>query len=215
MELLKKELPDNPCFKCSQRCACCGCPDGKKYRQAVQPYRDRGIYELALKLKRQKKIQREIMVLKNESKNITDEIMTTYSEHATKLERLLCVDAKTDNTLISKDVLENTVDVIDRLMDRVEPYLDSNEVALNDDDMLKADAESARECLWELISLSSLSDQLNAEWIGYMKAYRLYDPKHPQETVAYEKDLKIAQKRARAEGYSDLVLCDVDTMHVE
>lgn len=57
--------------------------------------------------------------------------------------------------------------------------------------------------------------RLNAEWIGYMKAYRLYDPKDPQQTVAYEDDLDVAEQRAKEEGYSSLVLCDADTMHVE
>lgn len=56
---------------------------------------------------------------------------------------------------------------------------------------------------------------LNAEWIPYMKAYRLYDPRHPQQTVAYEKDEDAAEARALEEGYSGLVVCDVDTMHVE
>ncbi len=57
--------------------------------------------------------------------------------------------------------------------------------------------------------------RLHAEWIPYMKAYRLYDAYHPQQTVAYEENLEIAEKRAADEGYSGLVLCDADTMHVE
>ena len=47
--------------------------------------------------------------------------------------------------------------------------------------------------------------KLNAEWIGYMKAYRLYNPKRPQETVAYEDDLEVAEERAIEEGYE----CDL------
>ena len=49
--------------------------------------------------------------------------------------------------------------------------------------------------------------RLNAEWISYMKAYRLYDPKAPQKTVAYEADLGEAEKRCDEEEY-ELVLCD-------
>lgn len=48
--------------------------------------------------------------------------------------------------------------------------------------------------------------KINAEWIDYMKAYRLYNPKYPQQTVAYEEDLEVAEKRAKEEGYSGLVL---------
>lgn len=57
--------------------------------------------------------------------------------------------------------------------------------------------------------------KLNAEWIGHMNSYRLYNPKRPQETVAYEDDLEVAEERAIEEGYECLVLCDADTMHVE
>ncbi len=57
--------------------------------------------------------------------------------------------------------------------------------------------------------------KLNAEWIPYMKAYRLYDIRNPQQTVAYENDEDVAEARALAEGYSGLVICDADTMHVE
>ena len=51
---------------------------------------------------------------------------------------------------------------------------------------------------------------LYAEWISYMKAYRLYDPKYPQQTVAYVDDLEEAERP----GYS-IVLVDADTMHEE
>ncbi len=34
--------------------------------------------------------------------------------------------------------------------------------------------------------------KLNAEWISYMKAYRLYVSESPQDTIAYEDDLEIA-----------------------
>lgn len=57
--------------------------------------------------------------------------------------------------------------------------------------------------------------KLNAEWISYMKAYRLYDPRNPQHTVAYEENEDVAKTRALEEGYSCLVICDADTMHVE
>ena len=57
--------------------------------------------------------------------------------------------------------------------------------------------------------------KLNAEWISDMKAYRLYDPRNPQPTVAYEENEDVAKTRALEEGYSGLVICDADTMHVE
>ena len=43
--------------------------------------------------------------------------------------------------------------------------------------------------------------KLNAEWIDYMNAYRLYNPEHPQETIAYEDDLENARNKAIEERY--------------
>ena len=48
---------------------------------------------------------------------------------------------------------------------------------------------------------------VNAEWVDYMSAYRVYDPKQPQITIAYEKDLKVLEKRVLEEGYN---LCRIE-----
>ncbi len=50
--------------------------------------------------------------------------------------------------------------------------------------------------------------EIYAEWIDYMGAYRLYDLENPQQTIAYEDDLVVAEKYALEEGYSDLILRD-------
>lgn len=44
--------------------------------------------------------------------------------------------------------------------------------------------------------------KLNADWIEYMKAYRIYDPKHSQQTIAYEEDPAVVEQRAKEDGYS-------------
>lgn len=50
--------------------------------------------------------------------------------------------------------------------------------------------------------------RLVAEWIPYMKAYRVYNPYEPQDTVAYEADEeKLAEQ--------NIIIRDADTMHVE
>ena len=49
------------------------------------------------------------------------------------------------------------------------------------------------------IELDTVLDGLYAEWVPYMKAYRLYDACHPQQTVAYEKDTVVAEQRAELE----------------
>lgn len=55
---------------------------------------------------------------------------------------------------------------------------------------------------------------LSAEWIGYMKSYRIYDPRKPEQTIAYEESVEAAEKRAKEKGYDGIVMCDADTMHV-
>ena len=55
---------------------------------------------------------------------------------------------------------------------------------------------------------------LNTEYIGYMKAYRIYDSRKPEQTIAYEESVEAAEKRAKEEGYDGIVMCDADTMHV-
>ncbi len=61
-ELLRKELPDNPCNKCSyvERISCTGCYLKSDYDSAVAPYKDAGIYDEALKVKEKTKLKREI-----------------------------------------------------------------------------------------------------------------------------------------------------------
>lgn len=54
--------------------------------------------------------------------------------------------------------------------------------------------------------------RLIAEWIPYMKAYRLYDAKHPSNTVAYVDSIEEAE--AEHPEY-DYVICDSDTMGIE
>lgn len=58
-------------------------------------------------------------------------------------------------------------------------------------------------------------ERLNAEWVGYMNAYRIYSPKNPQQTVAYEEDLDVAEKMVIKNGYLGLTLCDTESAHSE
>lgn len=37
--------------------------------------------------------------------------------------------------------------------------------------------------------------KIYAYWVEYMDAYRLFDPKHPEQTIAYEEDLDEAESR--------------------
>lgn len=56
---------------------CCGCPKATEYADIVKPYKDRNIYELALKYKRQKEIGRQIDKLQKECDEIAKEIKDT------------------------------------------------------------------------------------------------------------------------------------------
>lgn len=46
-----------------------------------------------------------------------------------------------------------------------------------------------------------------AEWIPHMRAYRLYDSKHPQQTIAYENDEDTAMRHAMENGYEVTFEC--------
>ena len=59
--MLRKPLPPNPCDVCAiSGCAeCCGCPDAREYAKLVQPYRDAGIYDLARKIEKMRKLEKQ------------------------------------------------------------------------------------------------------------------------------------------------------------
>lgn len=77
--LLSIEIPDNPCDKCYQGTSsgCYGCPSYTEYLEIIKPYKDRNIYNLALKFKRMKLIDREIERLKEELEKVKKEIKDT------------------------------------------------------------------------------------------------------------------------------------------
>lgn len=77
--LLSIELPDNPCHNCPDGSVgeCCGCSDDRKYNEAIRIYKERNIYDLALKFKRIKRLQREIDKIQNEIEKIEKEINDT------------------------------------------------------------------------------------------------------------------------------------------
>ena len=76
--LLSIKLPDNPCVKCSLNGnGCCGCSDGVKYEETVKPYKERNIYDLALKFKKMEELQNKIKAINKEINNIKKEIEET------------------------------------------------------------------------------------------------------------------------------------------
>ena len=77
--LLSIDLPDNPCDKCYQGTngGCCGCPSYTKYLEIIKPYKERNIFDLALKFKKIKLIKKEIERLKKELENVEKEIEDT------------------------------------------------------------------------------------------------------------------------------------------
>lgn len=64
LKLLKKPLPENPCSTCNMGVACCGCPDGRMYREKAEPYKNLGVYDIACDLRDIAKRQKEIADIK-------------------------------------------------------------------------------------------------------------------------------------------------------
>ena len=76
--LLSIKLPDNPCDKCSLNSGgWCGCSDGVKYEETVKPYKERNIYDLALKFKRMDNLKKEIVNMQEKINKLAKEIEET------------------------------------------------------------------------------------------------------------------------------------------
>ena len=67
-ELLQEVLPDSPCDSCDLGLACCGCPEERNYSEKVKPYKDSGVYEAALAVKRINTAGSKMEDLQNEIK---------------------------------------------------------------------------------------------------------------------------------------------------
>ena len=77
IELLKKEILDNPCdVKCHGGfVCCCGCPDVKKYEDTVKIYKDKGIFDIALEIKSVKDNKKRIQELQEKIKELEKKTM--------------------------------------------------------------------------------------------------------------------------------------------
>lgn len=77
IELLKKELPDNPCaIKCHGGViGCCGCLDAYEYEDTVKIYKDKGIFDIALEIKSVKDNKKRIQELQEKIKELEDKTM--------------------------------------------------------------------------------------------------------------------------------------------
>ena len=47
---------------------------------------------------------------------------------------------------------------------------------------------------------------INAEWIEFRMLYRLYDPNHPADTIAYVDNLQDAERESFENGYDGIVI---------
>lgn len=56
-KLLATPLPDHPCEGCIDSIGCCGCSKGRAYTEAIKPYKEAGIYDIAVKLKELETLQ--------------------------------------------------------------------------------------------------------------------------------------------------------------
>lgn len=75
-ELLKRELPNNPCTKCDARIRgyCCGCSRGTSYSEYIKPYKDNNILDVALKVKQYKDTLKLIDEYRHELTELQSEI---------------------------------------------------------------------------------------------------------------------------------------------
>lgn len=55
-ELLKTQVPKDPCKHCSNSYACCGCPESRKREEIIRPLKQAGIFEIQQKSARNKRV---------------------------------------------------------------------------------------------------------------------------------------------------------------
>lgn len=72
--MLRKPLPPNPCDTCAAGAECCGCPDGRKYAEAVKPYKDAGIYDIARKMEKMREMEKQARAIVSEYQKMNDEL---------------------------------------------------------------------------------------------------------------------------------------------
>lgn len=74
-ELLKKELPKNPCTDCYLHGnGCCGCMKGIEYEKALKPYKEANILDIAVKNKERLNLIRDIEIKKEKVKEIEENL---------------------------------------------------------------------------------------------------------------------------------------------
>lgn len=59
-ELLKTWIPEDPCTKCRDSYACCGCPKKREADAAIKPLKEAGIFEVQQKVQEIKELQRKL-----------------------------------------------------------------------------------------------------------------------------------------------------------
>ena len=61
------KIPDCPCAKCNVGMACCGCPADTAYKKDMKDYKDNGIMDIAIQLKRAYNLEKEATRLNSEA----------------------------------------------------------------------------------------------------------------------------------------------------
>lgn len=76
-KLLKTWVPEDPCAKCGNNYACCGCSKKRERNEIIEPLKQAGVFEV------QQKVQ-EVKELQNKLKNIERKIEADKSFIASK-----------------------------------------------------------------------------------------------------------------------------------
>ena len=73
LELLQKELPDNPCEQCVDH-ECYHCDGENEYEACVKIYKERNLYELAREIKKVYEYDRKLKEIKKEQMAVVQSI---------------------------------------------------------------------------------------------------------------------------------------------
>ena len=83
LELLKKQLPQNPCIKCELNGVpgCCGCQEAIIYENSIKIYKDLGIFDIAREIQMARDYLNKMEELRKELQLLDTKVMEIQTKY--------------------------------------------------------------------------------------------------------------------------------------
>lgn len=89
-DLLERDIPDNPCNRCSimERATCCGCKEYREYDRLMKLYKDSNLFGFAEEIHDMEKQIKEIKLSVNACMQIYNRLPKDVKENVDKVKRI-------------------------------------------------------------------------------------------------------------------------------